>query len=447
MFNKLENNNSDKIYNCNDNNREIKHSNFINLKENEKFQINNIKNSLENSNNSNNIIQNSSKNNEIDNTNLKKSSIKENNSKNKNDNKMKEINQIKANDFSKSEIIINNESKISVSKESQYDYAIVNKNEDNSDIHNKYNDWNIINIKKRKFNFKDNIANFHNNVFNIKNENENKINYQLTNENLINKLFDLELKILYNGTLNEFPKLKFPITIDFSSLILNSDSLLSDIRKNIKPNDLSIIVDLGMILKEIRNYIISIEEIENSIVLPKDEDIILEINGAKYINSLFANIEIDEINRQINKNNDSFFNIYYSFEIKQYPLLINDGINGIIYSIKPTLKELLLNKSKYDNLRNVRNFEVTNKYGKIIFIDPIDLSGKVAINEIIQILEGTIILEDPRVDKLKAKISLNFDLGPNLEGKDLEIIKNYLKNRNSTFIKYENKILSFNCNF
>ena len=321
MFNNLENNTIEKIYNCNDNNREIKHSNFINLKENEKFQINNIKNSLENSNNSNNIIQNSIKNNEIDNTNLKKSSIKENNSKNKNDNKMKEINQIKANDFSKSEIIINNESKISVSKESQYDYAIVNKNEDNSDIPNKYNDWNIINIKKRKFNFKDNIANFHNNVFNIKNENENKINYQLTNENLINKLFDLELKILYNGTLNEFPKLKFPITIDFSSLILNSDSLLSDIRKNIKPNDLSIIVDLGMILKEIRNYIISIEEIENNIVLPKDEDIILEINGAKYINSLFANIEIDEINRQINKNNDSFFNIYYSFEIKQYPLI------------------------------------------------------------------------------------------------------------------------------
>ena len=41
--------------------------------------------------------------------------------------------------------------------------------------------------------------------------------------------------------------------------------------------------------------------------------------------------------------------------------------------------------------------------GKIIFLDPIDLSGKIIINDIIKINEGDIDLTHKRVDKLKVE--------------------------------------------
>ena len=125
---------------------------------------------------------------------------------------------------------------------------------------------------------------------------------------------------------------------------------------------------------------------------------------------------------------------------------MDDEENDIIYITKPSIKDLLDINKNY-NLKKVENFEISNKFGKVIFIDPIDLSGKVVINDIIKISDGEIDLEDPRVDKLKAKIYLCFDFGDKLEGTFLENIKAFLRNKNSTFVKYENQILEYNMNF
>ena len=112
----------------------------------------------------------------------------------------------------------------------------------------------------------------------------------------------------------------------------------------------------------------------------------------------------------------------------------------------PTIEDLL-NKEKNYDLKNINNFEIWNKYGKIIFIDPIDLSGKIIINEIIKICDGYVELDDKRVDKLKARVFLYYDFGDKLEGDYLENIKYILKNNRGTFIKYEKKILEYPVNF
>ena len=150
--------------------------------------------------------------------------------------------------------------------------------------------------------------------------------------------------------------------------------------------------------------------------------------------------------KEFDENNNLYYFINYNFKYKQYPLLLNDEENNIIYTTKPLIKDLLDINNNY-NLKKVENFEICNKFGKVIFIDPIDLSGKVIINNIIKISEGEIDLEGPRVDKLKAKAYLYFDLGDKLEGTFLENIKSFLKNRNNTFVKYEKKILEYNMNF
>ena len=116
------------------------------------------------------------------------------------------------------------------------------------------------------------------------------------------------------------------------------------------------------------------------------------------------------------------------------------------YTTKPKLDEIL-NPEKNFNIKKIQNFEVSNKFGKIIFLDPIDLSGKIIINEIIKINEGEIDVSHSRVDKLKAKAFLFYDFGDKLEGTFLDNIKYFLKNRNSNFIKYENKILEYSINF
>ena len=112
---------------------------------------------------------------------------------------------------------------------------------------------------------------------------------------------------------------------------------------------------------------------------------------------------------------------------------------------KPTIEELLNPNNNY-NLKRVENFEIWNKYGKVIFIDPIDLSGKIIINDIIKINEGVIDLAHERVDKLKAKAFLFYDFGDKLEGSFLESIEDFLKSFNGTFVKYENKIFEYTIN-
>ena len=138
--------------------------------------------------------------------------------------------------------------------------------------------------------------------------------------------------------------------------------------------------------------------------------------------------------------------MYYGFKLKQYPLLENyltDLDNN--YITKPSIEELLNPENKYD-LKKVENFEIWNKYGRVIFLEPINLSGKIIINEIIKIKDGEIDLNHERVDKLKAKAFLHYNFGYKLEGAYLDNLKHILKSLNGTFVKYENEILEYTIN-
>ena len=180
------------------------------------------------------------------------------------------------------------------------------------------------------------------------------------------------------------------------------------------------------------------------IILPYD--IFFQINGKIYSKLTNTIIKLKDLEKKIDENNNLYYYINYNFKIRQYPIILNDEDKDLIYQTKPTIIELLEKNKNYD-LKKVENFEVWNKFGKIIFIDPIDLSGKIIINEIIKITDGEIDLDDPRVDKLKAKIFLKFDFGDKLEGTFLENVKAYLRHKNSSFVKYENNILEYNVNF
>ena len=112
----------------------------------------------------------------------------------------------------------------------------------------------------------------------------------------------------------------------------------------------------------------------------------------------------------------------------------------------PSITDLLNPENNY-NLKKIENFEIWNKYGKIIFLEPIDLSGKIILNDIIKINKGEIDLSDKRVDKLKARVFLYYDFGDKLEGTFLDNIKYFLKTRNSNYVSYENQILEYTVNF
>jgi hypothetical protein len=260
-------------------------------------------------------------------------------------------------------------------------------------------------------------------------------------------ILDLECKLVYSGECNTIQELKSPIMLKMSSLILNSSHLFDNNNNNIELIEENLYIDLLLLIEQVKKNIYSINDIENKIVLPSDEDIFFIINGKIYSKlTNINNIKIKDIEKKIDENNNSYYFIRYNFNLKQYPLLLNDEQDDIIYETKPSIKDLLNINNNYD-LKKIENFEISNKYGKIIFIDPIDLSGKVVINNIIKITDGEVDLGDPRVDKLKAKVYLNFDFGDKLEGGFLENIKIFLRHRNSNFVKYENKILEYNVNF
>ena len=275
----------------------------------------------------------------------------------------------------------------------------------------------------------------------IINDNNNNADENNNNSNILNK----ECKLIYSGECNNIPELKSPIVTKLSSLIMNFSLLFNNNSKNIDLNQ-NIFIDFEIILDIIKKYLSSIDEIENKMILPSDEDIFLQINGKIYSKLTNVSIELKDIEKKSDENNNSYYYIHYSFKLRQYPLLLPEENIDNMYNIKPTMKELLDSNNKYD-LKKIENFEISNKFGKIIFLDPIDLSGKAVINDIIKISDGDIDLSNSRVDKLKAKVFLNFDFGEKLEGKFLENIKEFLRHKNSNFVKYENKVLEYNANF
>ena len=254
-------------------------------------------------------------------------------------------------------------------------------------------------------------------------------------------MLNRDCKLIYSGECNSIPELKSPIIIKLSSILMNS-SLLN----NIDILNQNILIDFDMVVDVVKKYLISIKDIENKIVLPLEEDIFLQINGKIYSKLTNVSIKLNDIEKIFDESNNFYYFIHYSFNLKQYPLLLDDKNNDIIYMTKPDIKKLVNINNNYD-LKKIENFEIWNKYGKIAFLEPIDLSGKIVINDIIKITDGDIDLSNPRVDKLKAKVYLNFDFGEKLEGNFLENIKIFLRHKNSNFVKYENKVLEYNANF
>ena len=281
-----------------------------------------------------------------------------------------------------------------------------------------------------------------NNIINTNSNKTDKIcsdqfngNIMLTNndnidiENNIQKVdFQNECRLLYLGNSKNITELKTPIIVQLSSLIINQENTLN----------------FDLLLDIIIKNILSIEDIENRIILPQKEDIYLNINGQLYSKLTNTEISIDKIEKNNDEKNNYYY-IYYGFELRSYPLLENNDIDNK-YMTNPSITDLLNPENNY-NLKKIENFEIWNKYGKIIFLEPIDLSGKIILNDIIKINKGEIDLSDKRVDKLKARVFLYYDFGDKLEGTFLDNIKYFLKTRNSNYVSYENQVLEYTVNF
>ena len=322
-----------------------------------------------------------------------------------------------------------------------------NNNNQQSNLNLINNGFNTQNLEKNIIENKESIHKENANKNNLINTNSNKttkINSDEINRNLVIieentsneknndiNIYENECKLIFiGGELKSLQELQIPILIPFSSLILNPENILN----------------FDLILDIIIKNILTIENIENKIILPQKEDIFLKINGKIYSKLTNTEISINEVEKY-NDEKNIYFYIFYGVKLKQYPILepdINDPENK--YITKPTIEEMLNPGNNYD-LKNINNFEIWNKYGKVIFIDPIDLSGKMVINDVIKINEGEIDLSNKRVDKLKARAFLYYDFGDKLEGTFLENIKYILKNNNGNFIKYEKKILEYTINF
>ena len=331
---------------------------------------------------------------------------------------------------SNNNIIINNDLDINnnnnyyhVSNESNYQNIEINAYDNNNSVKNENSlKNNIINNTNSNKTTKINSDEINRNLM-IMEENINN------EEEIKNDIYQNECKLIYLGESGNIQELKIPIIIQFSSIISPNENLLN----------FDLITDI--ILKNIA----SIENITDKILLPKKDDIYLKINGKIYSKLTSTEIDINQVDKFIDETNNYFY-IYYGFKLKQYPLILND-MNDLEnkYMTNPKLEDIL-NPEKNYNLKKIENFEIWNKYGKIIFLEPIDLSGKIVINDIIKINNGDIDLSHNRVDKLKARVFLYYDFGDKLEGTFLENIKYMLKSDKGNFIKYENKVLEYTIN-
>ena len=318
---------------------------------------------------------------------------------------------------------INNNNYYHVSNESNYQNIEINAYDNNNSVKNENSlKNNIINNTNSNKTTKINSDEINRNLM-IMEENINN------EEEIKNDIYQNECKLIYLGESGNIQELKIPIIIQFSSIISPNENLLN----------FDLITDI--ILKNIA----SIENITDKILLPKKDDIYLKINGKIYSKLTSTEIDINQVDKFIDETNNYFY-IYYGFKLKQYPLILND-MNDLEnkYMTNPKLEDIL-NPEKNYNLKKIENFEIWNKYGKIIFLEPIDLSGKIVINDIIKINNGDIDLSHNRVDKLKARVFLYYDFGDKLEGTFLENIKYMLKSDKGNFIKYENKVLEYTIN-
>ena len=205
----------------------------------------------------------------------------------------------------------------------------------NNEFSEQNNDFNVIENKEsiRKDDLsKNNLINTNSNKTTKINSDEVNRNIIITddnlnNENIINKNnFENECKLIFSGQSTNIPELTTPIIIPFSSIILNPENILN----------------FDLILDIITKNILSIDDIENKIVIPKKEDIFLKIDGKIYSKLTNTIIDITQVEKNYDQNKNFYYCIYYNFKIKQYPLLLNDLDNlDNKYITKPTIEELL----------------------------------------------------------------------------------------------------------
>ena len=321
----------------------------------------------------------------------------------------------------------------------------MNQNQSPYLMNNNYNNQIFdINISENKEESKNGNEFKNNNLINTNSNKTTRINTDEINRNLVileedinneniitEEMMENECKLIFIGDAGNINELRTPILIQFSSIILSNENLLN----------------FDLVLDIIIKNILSIEDIENKIKIPNKEDIYLKIDGKLYSKLTNTLININSIDKNIDEKNGNYYYIYYGFKLKQYPLLLND-IDDLDnkYMTNPKIEEILNPENNYD-LKRVKNFEIWNKYGKIIFMDPIDLSGKIIINDIIKINNGNIDLLHERVDKLKARAFLYYDFGEKLEGTFLENVQQILKSNRGTYVNYDNKVLEYTINF
>ena len=234
----------------------------------------------------------------------------------------------------------------------------------------------------------------------------------------INNDFEINIKLIYLGEYE---------------LIKNKNFNLHKFPTNFDNQNKEYYIPLDLILKTIIEKISEIENISDKIILPTLNDITIVTNARTF--SKTTNQEKIYL-KNFEKSDDNSYLIKYTFPLKKYPLIDPN------YKIKPNIDEILKG-----DVSHVKNFEISNEFGKVVFHDDIDLSGPIKINDIILIKNEEVDLNHPRVNKLRSTVFLKFEIEDEyMQGQFLENVKEFLKNNNGNFIKFENNVLIYGVN-
>ena len=178
---------------------------------------------------------------------------------------------------------------------------IIKKNNYMNPLPDKYNYSNK--EKDKEVNLNQRKENDFNDIKDISNSNSNfSTNFMTKKRKIINNIhsLDIECKILYKGECNTIPELKIPIPLKLSSLIMKSSPLFDNKNNKIQiNNENNISIDIEILIQQIKNRILSINDRENKIVLPSDEDFYFQINGKIYSKLTNTNIYINNIEKRI----------------------------------------------------------------------------------------------------------------------------------------------------
>ena len=305
----------------------------------------------------------------------------------------------------------------------------INTSSKQNEVSREYNNNDLYNnVYSITFNGNDNKIQEDENLFNNEfhgnnNKTSNSSNSKFVNSfsfcpQNINNNFDVNLKFVYLGEYE---------------LIKNKNPIIHKFTTNFDYQNNEYFISLDLILKTIKEKISEIGNISKKIILPSLNDIIIITNTRTF--SKTTNQEKIYL-KYFQKNDDNFYLVNYTFPLKKYPLIDAN------YEIKPNIDEILKG-----DVNHVKNFEISNEFGKVVFHDDVDLSGPIKINDIILIKNEEVDLNHPRVNKLRATVFLKFEIDDKyFQGQFLENVKEFLKSNKGNYIKFENNILIYGVN-